>query len=272
MGGSTAVGVPTAARLPPLAAGRVLAYFLVSYRRTWRGSAFSGFVSPLLYLGSLGFGLGALVDAGSHGGVDGVPYALFVAPGVLVATAMQTAIGESTYPVMSAIVWQRTYFGMIVTPLRVVDVLIGHLAFIALRLLMVSASFAVVGVLLGAFRSWWVLAAVPIAVLTGIAHAGPVMAYAARLETDAGFAVIFRLVMVPLFLFAGTFFPVDQLPVPLRPVAWVTPLWHGTQSVRGLLLGQGDGWSLLGHLGYLSLWVAVGVALAARQYRRRLTR
>lgn len=272
MGGSTAVGVPIAAQLPPLAAGRVLAYFLVSYRRTWRGSAFSGFVSPLLYLGSLGFGLGALVDAGSRGGAVGVPYALFVAPGVLVATAMQTAIGESTYPVMSAIIWQRTYFGMLATPLRVVDVLVGHLAFIALRLLMVSASFAVVGVLLGAFRSWWVLAAVPIAVLTGIAHAGPVMAYAARLETDAGFAVIFRLVMVPMFLFAGTFFPVDQLPALLRPVAWVTPLWHGTQSVRGLLLGQADVWSVLGHLGYLSLWAVVGAALAAGAYRRRLTR
>jgi lipooligosaccharide transport system permease protein len=272
MAATTAVRPRAATAVPPLMAGRVLGYFLVAYRRTWRGSAFSGFLSPLLYLGSLGFGLGALVDAGTRGGVGGVRYALFVAPGVLVATAMQTAIGESTYPVMGAIVWQRIYFGMLATPLRVIDVLLGHLSFIALRLALVSSSFAVVGVLLGAFRSWWILAAVPIAVLTGVAHAGPVMAYAARIETDAGFAVVFRLVMVPMFLFAGTFFPVEQLPVFIRPVAWVTPLWHGTESVRSLVLGTADLWGVLGHLGYLTVWAIGGVWLATGQYRRRLTR
>lgn len=253
-----------------LMAGRALEYWLRAYRGTWKGSAFSGFLAPLLYLGALGFGLGALVDAGSPGGVDGVRYALFVAPGVLVATAMQTAIGESTYPVMGAIVWQRLYHGMLATPLRVIDVVLGHLAFIIVRLAMVTTSFAVVGLALGAFRSWWLVVAVPVAVLCGVAHAAPVMAYAATLDNDYGFAVVFRLVMVPMFLFAGTFFPVDQLPALLRPLAWATPLWHGTETVRSLLLGRGSPGAVLGHVGYLAAWAAIGVHLAARQYRRRL--
>jgi lipooligosaccharide transport system permease protein len=253
-------------------AGRVLEYWLRSYRGTWKGSAVSGFLAPLLYLGSLGFGLGALVDAGSPRGVDGVPYALFVAPGVLTAAAMQTAIGESTYPVMGAIVWQRLYYAMLATPVRVVDVLLGHLAFIVLRLTMVSGAFALVGMLLGVFRSWWVLLAVPVAVLCGVAHAAPVMAYAARQENDAAFAAVFRLVMVPMFLFAGTFFPVEQLPTVLRPVAWAAPLWHGTETVRSMLLGRAELWPVVGHLAYLTVWAVVGVVLAVGQYRRRLTR
>lgn len=254
-----------------LMAGRVLEYWLRSYRGTWKGSVVSGFLAPLLYLGSLGFGLGALVDAGSPDGVTGVPYAVFVAPGLLAATAMQTAFFETTYPVMGAIVWRRLYFAMLATPVRVVDVLLGHLAFVAVRLLMVAGSFALVGVLLGAFRSWWLLVAVPVAVLCGVAHAAPVMAFAARQPDDSGFALLTRLVMVPMFLFAGTFFPVDQLPFLLRAIAWATPLWHGTETVRALLLERVDAWTLTGHLAYLAAWAVVGVALALRSYRRRLT-
>jgi lipooligosaccharide transport system permease protein len=258
------------AQASPVMAGRALEYWLRSYRGTWKGSAFSGFLAPLLYLGSLGFGLGALVDAGTRGGVDGVPYALFVAPGVLVATAMQTAIGESTYPVMGAIIWQRMYHAMLATPLRVIDVLLGHLAFVALRLLAVSTAFALVGVLLGAFRSWWLAAAVLIATLCGLAHAAPVMAFSATRENDDAFAMLFRLVMVPMFLFAGTFFPVDQLPAVLRPLAWLTPLWHGTEAVRSLLLGRAVPLVVAGHLVYLVAWMTIGVVLATGRYRRRL--
>jgi lipooligosaccharide transport system permease protein len=265
-------GTEVQTRVGRLMAGRVLEYWLRSYRGTWKGSAFSGFLAPLLYLGSLGYGLGALVDAGSPRGVGGVPYALFVAPGLLTATAMQTAIGECTYPVMGAIVWQRLYFAMLATPVRVVDVLLGHLAFVVLRLAMVTGSFALVGLLLGLFRSAWLPVAVLVAVLCGVAHAAPVMAFAARQESDAGFAVIFRLVMVPMFLFAGTFFPVEQLPVFLRPVAWVAPLWHGTETVRALMLGRAEFWPVAGHLAYLVLWVVLGVVVALTQYRRRLTR
>jgi lipooligosaccharide transport system permease protein len=265
-------------RTPPAGPGPVtrpspfaaLEYWLRSYRGTWKGSVFSSFVAPLLYLGSLGFGLGALVDSGSRGGVDGVPYAVFVAPGVLAATAMQAGLGEATYPVLGSIIWNRTYLAMLATPLRVIDILLGHLMFIGLRLLVVTSAFAAVGAGLGAFRSAWVLAAVPVAVLCGLAHVTPVMAYAARLADDQGFSVIFRLVMMPMFLFAGTFFPVDQLPAAVRPLAWLTPLWHGTQVARSMMLGRAQLWPVLAHLAYLLLWFAVGLALARLTFRRRL--
>jgi len=250
-------------------AGRALEYWLRSYRRTWRSSVFSSVLSPLLYLGSLGFGLGTLVDDGSGGGV-GVPYALFVAPGVLAANAMQTGVSESTWPVMGAVKWQRQYHAMLAGPLDVVDVFLGHLAFVVLRLVMVSVVFGVIGALLGAFTSWWALAAVAVAVLCGAAYATPVMAFAASQENDANFVYVFRFGLIPTFLFAGTFFPVDQLPELVRPVAYVMPLWHATQSCRDLALGSPDLLAVAGHCGYLLLWAVVGVAAAARTFRRRL--
>jgi len=240
--------------------------------RSWRGSVFTGFLAPLLYLGSLGYGLGRLVDDGTGGsGVGaGVAYVVFVAPGVLAANAMQTAVGEATYPVLGAVKWRRQYLAMLSTPLTVADVLLGHVAFLVLRVALVTASFAAVGALLGAFTSPWVVLAAVVAVLCGLVHALPVMAYAVRAEDDMGFTMIFRFGIVPMFLFAGTFFPVDQLPAVLRPVAWATPLWHATQLCRGLSLGSVQWGSGLLHLGYLGLWLVAGAWLAVRSYARRL--
>jgi lipooligosaccharide transport system permease protein len=258
--------------MPALLADRALNYWLASYRRTWRGSVVTGFASPLLYLTALGFGLGSLVDRGGPGRLAGVAYAVFVAPGVLAANAMQTAVAETTYPVMGAIRWHRQYFAMLATPLGVLDVLLGHLAFVVLRIGLVTAAFLLIGGLLGAFGSWWAVLAGLVAVLGGLAHATPVMAFAARVESDNSFNFVFRFGVVPMFLFAGTFFPVEQLPVALRPVAWVTPLWHATSACRDLALGRPDLLVDLGHIGYLAAWAGVGLWLAVRAFRWRLLR
>ena len=270
---SVVTAVPTAAaaamplrRRPGALAVRASEYWLRTYRATWRGSAVSGFLSPLLYLGSLGFGLGSLV----HQNVGGVSYVLFVAPVVLAANAMQTAVGEATYPVMGAIKWQRQYHAMLAAPLSVADLTLGHLLFIVFRAFTVTVTFVLVGSALGAFRSWWVIAAVPVAVLSAAAHAAPVMAYAARQENDGGFNLLYRFVMIPMFLFAGTFFPVGQLPLLLRWLAEVTPLWHTTQLCRDLSLGTATLPSAAGHVAYLVLWFAVGTWLALIALRRRL--
>jgi lipooligosaccharide transport system permease protein len=264
---STAEAATMPSRPPPGAlALRALEYWLRAYRATWRGSVVSGFLAPLLYLGSLGFGLGSLI----HQGVAGVPYVIFVAPGVLAANAMQTAVGEATYPVMGAIKWQRQYHAMLAAPLGVADLMLGHLAFIVLRATLVTIAFVLVGAVLGAFRSWWVLAAVPVAVLSAAAHAAPVMAYSARQEDDGGFSLLYRFGMIPTFLFAGTFFPVEQLPVLLCRLAQVTPLWHTTQLCRELSLGGASPLAAAGHLGYLVLWLVAGTGLALLALRRRL--
>lgn len=263
---------PSRAARPGGLAGRALEFWLTSYRRTWRGSVVSGFAAPLLYLGALGFGLGSLVDQGGAGRVAGVSYAVYVAPGVLAANAMQTAVSETTYPVMGAIKWNRQYYAMLATPLGVLDILLGHLGFVLLRVLGVSAAFVAVGALLGAFTSPWAVLAVPVAVLCGGAHAAPVLAFSARQESDSAFAMLFRFGLIPMFLFAGTFFPISQLPAVLQPVARVTPLWHATSLCRELSLGTASPLVGIGHVVYLSAWFAVGTWLAARALRWRLVK
>lgn len=247
--------------------GAALEYWLVQYRTVWRGTVVSGVLTPVLFLTAMGIGLGTLVDdAGRLGG----EYLLFLAPGLMAATAMQTAEVESSYPVMGGIKWIRTYHAMLATPLGVGDILAGHLLFVALRVLSVSSIYLIVIALFGAAPSWLALAAVPAALLTGMAFAAPVFAFAAAHENDAGFAALERFVIVPLFLFSGTFFPVSQLPDPVEWLAYVTPLWHGVELCRGLVTGTASLLASVGHIGYLLLWVVAGVAAARVVFARRL--
>ena len=248
---------------------RSLEYWIFQYKRTWRGSVVSTVLFPVLFLASMGIGLGTLVDSSASGGIGGLPYLVFLAPGLLAATAMQTGVGESTYPVMGAIKWFKTYHAMLATPLGVPEVLAGHLLYIAARVLAGSAVFLAVMVLFGAVRSPLALLALPAAVLTGMAFSAPVVAFAATTENDAGFATLFRFVVTPLFLFGGVFFPVQQLPPVLEQLAYVTPLWHGVALSRGLALGTSTAGGVLLHVAYLSAWIAAGVWVAARAYRRR---
>jgi lipooligosaccharide transport system permease protein len=245
-------------------------FWLSSYRRVWRASIFSGFLSPLLYLGSLGFGLGSLVDGGGTGRINGVSYLAFVAPGILAANAMQTAFSEATYPVLQGTTWGRQYHAQLASPLTTTDVFAGHLAFVGFRVVLGATAFLTIGSLLGGFASIWAILALPVAVLCGLAYAGPVMAFAVAQETDSGFPLLYRFAMVPMFLFAGTFFPLDQLPIGLQALAWLTPVWHGTSLCRDLALGSAGVLSSLGHLAYLAAWTVAGVALGARAYRAKL--
>jgi lipooligosaccharide transport system permease protein len=250
-------------------AGRAFVYWLTAYRRTWLGSAISSFLAPLLYLGAMGFGLGTLVNR-SGGGLGGVPYVEFVAPGVLAATAMQTGAGEASYPVMGAVKWQRQYHAMLAAPLGPVDLVLGHAAFIVLRVALACVTFTAVAALLGALPSPLAVVGALVAVLGGAAYVPVVMAFSARQENDGNFNLLFRFGIIPMFLFAGTFFPVTQLPGWIQPLAWATPLWHSTTAVRQLTLGRPDWLGIAGHCAYLLLWVVVGLALAFRSYRSRM--
>jgi len=222
-----------------------------------------------MFLLSLGLGLGSLVDR-SAGGVDGVPYLYYVVPGILAAQAMWVAMGESTYPVLGAIRWNAKYHAMLATPVGIDDVLLGHLGYVAMQITGATAIFVGVAALFGSFGSWWVLLCLPITVLTGMAFAVPVFAFSASQDSDGGFNILFRFVMTPLFLFSGIFFPVDALPAFLRPVAWVTPLWHGVEANRSLALGSPDVAGIVGHAAYLLVVIAAGGWLARRAFTKRL--
>ena len=248
---------------------RATAYFAYSYKRTWRGSLTVSFLYPVLYLTAMGVGLGSLVDHHVHS-VGSVSYLDFLAPGLLAATAMQVGGNESTYPVMDGIVWGKTYYAMLATPLTYKDVLRGHVAWIAFRLLTVVSIYLAILAAFGVIHSDLAILAIPAGLLAGMAFVTPIAAFAALQRTGNAFSVIYRFGLIPLFLFSGTFFPISQLPGWLQPVAYATPLYHGVALCRGLVLG-GIGWpAALAHLGYLVGLTAIGYLSAVATFRKRL--
>lgn len=239
------------------------------YRRVWRGSVFSSFLQPTLFLLAMGLGLGAIIDAGAVVLPAGATYAEFLAPGLLAAAAMQAAGFESTYPVLGRMTWFRNYEAITATPMRVFDVVVGEVAWMALRLTTIATAFVLVMAAFGLPRSPLVILAIPAAVLTGLAFAAPIMAYAATLKSSNTFNVLFRFVLTPLFLFSGVFFPVNRLPEPLVRAAWLTPLFHGVELVRGLALGAVPAaWPI--HVAFLAALVGAGILVAQRTFRRKL--
>jgi len=248
---------------------RSYSYWSYQYKRIWRSSITTSFLYPLLYLAAMGVGLGSLIDKHVHH-VGGFGYLDYVAPGLLAATAMQIGANEAMYPVMGAIKWYRSYFAMLATPIRVIDVLRGHLAWIATRVALVSAIYLVVIAAFGVIHSPLAVLALPAAVAAGMAFAAPIAAFAATQDKDVGFTTIYRFVLVPLFLFSGTFFPVSELPGWLRPIAYATPLYHGVSLCRGLVLGTASLWPAVGDAAYLVVVAAVGYRLARATFTKRL--
>ena len=263
--------MPRPQRLDVRRSARMTDYWWVAYRRTWRGSAISSFVVPLLYILAMGVLLGGFIK-GDPAKLEGATsYLAFVAPGMLAAQSMTTVFGEVTYPVMGMIKWQRVYYGMIATPLRVPDIVFAHLAFVSLRVGAVSAVFLAVMAPFGVFESvTGVLVAFFVQVLIGLAFAAPIYALSARLTNENGFALVFRLGMIPMFLFSGAFFPVTNLDHWMEVLAKVTPLWHGVDLTRMLVLGRVDGSLAAIHVAYLLGLTLIGWVLATRLLEKRL--
>jgi lipooligosaccharide transport system permease protein len=252
--------------------GRQFDYWLTVYKRTWKGSAVTSFVLPLLYVVAMGVLLGGFVDTSGSANLDGAPtYLAFVAPGLVAAQAMTTAIGEVTYPVMGMIKWHRTYYAMVATPLGVFDIVTAHLLFVGFRVASTCAVFFLVMSFFGVFSSVpGVLLAFLVCVLVGLAFAAPIFAFSAHLKSESGFTLVFRVLLIPLFLFSGAFFPISNLPGWLELLARVTPLWQGVDLTRQLVLGNVDVGLAFVHVAYLVVLTVVGWWLAVRALTRRL--
>lgn len=240
------------------------------YRHVWRGSLFTSFLQPMLFLVAMGLGLGALVDRGDAPLPGGVSYLMFLGPGLLASSCMQTGSFESSFPITGKMTWRRNYDAISATPIRVVDIVLGELAWVALRLTTVAVTFTVVLSAFGAARSPLVIAAIPAAVLTGLAFSAPMMAYAATLRQGGNFNAVFRFVITPLFLFSGVFFPIAQLPVALQRVAAFTPLYHGVELTRGFALQTLTAGEVATHLAYLVAVLLAGTGAAVYTFTRRL--
>jgi lipooligosaccharide transport system permease protein len=257
--------------------GRVFEHRFIVYRRTFRASLFSSFLTPVLFLTAMGLGIGGYVDRGGANDALGVPYIAFLAPGLLVASCMQAASFEATFPIMAGLVWNRIYHAMYATPLTPRDIALGNILWFSARLLLVSTVFTVVIVLFGAAISPMIVLAVPVAALTGLAFATPIAAFSATQRTPDRFAAIFRFGITPLFLFSGTFYPVESLPAIVQPLAWITPLFHGVALARGLSLGTLGTPSFplelaLLHLVVLIGFTVVGTVLTIRTVGAKLVR
>lgn len=247
----------------------VLEYQLVIYRRIWRATIFSSFAMPVLFFFGMGLGVGAYVD---RGGGLALPYVDFIGAGLLAVTGLTVGMMEAGFPVLGAFTWRRTYFGIAASPARVGDVVAGQLGYIGLRVLVTASVFLLVMLPFGAVGSAWAVAAPAVAVLVGLAAAAPMLAYSASVRDSNLMALAFRFGMLPMMLFSGVFFPVDQLPAGLRPLAYATPLWHGVELSRAAVLGAPPAWPVVAHLAYLGLWLAAGAALATLRFRARLAR
>lgn len=249
-------------------------YWLTVYRRTWRGSVFNSFVTPVLYLIAMGVLLGRFVDDAGAALPGATSYLHFVAPGLLAAHAMQIAMGEVLWPVMGMLKWHKTYFSMIATPLRVIDIVGAHLTFVAFRVALACGVFMLALAPFGAYVSLpGALAAFLVQLLIGMAFATPFYGVATGAKTDSIFAVIMRVVVTPLFLFSGAFFPISNLAPPLQLAAQATPLYHGVELTRTFMLtplAAVEWAAVAGHAAYLLVLAALGAAWSVARLRRRL--
>jgi lipooligosaccharide transport system permease protein len=256
--------------LPPLTAPhrpwRLVERNVYAYRRTWY-VFLSGFLEPVLFLLSIGVGVGSLVGSINAGG-ELVSYKQFVAPGLLASAAMNGALLDTTFNFFIKYKYSHTYDAVVATPVGAGDIATGEIMWALLRGAIYSAAFLITMLLFGLVPSWWALLAVPAAVLIGFAFASIGLACTTFMRSWVDFDYV-NLALVPLFLFSATFFPISQYPAGLQAVIRLTPLYQGVALVRGLVLGQA-GWFMLVHVAYLVVIGAVGLRVAARRIVRLL--
>lgn len=244
--------------------------------RAYLGSIIAGSVfNPVLYLFALGVGIGSYIDSNAGApGIGGVGYLVFVGPALLVSAALTVAFEECSYPVMGGFKWTREFWAMNATPIDARQVVNGVLLAAGFRIVFTVAVFWCCLAAFGASPSGYGFLAMPAAVLSGLAFGSVIMAVAANLEEDDGwFPIINRLIITPMFLFSGTFFPLEGLPIWLRWLGWISPLWHGTQLGRAAAYGMSEPvWLTVVHVAYIAGMLGVGLGLSWRSFRRRLSK
>jgi lipooligosaccharide transport system permease protein len=251
---------------------RVWEHHFAVYKRIWRSNVLGAFVQPLLYLLGMGLGVGALVDRGTNSTelLDGISYFAFLAPALLATTAMMVSSQAAMWPIVEGFMWTYSYRSMAATPLTPGEIVSGVALWHATRAAIAVTGVAIVLSFFDETRSFGLLLAIPFGALTGLAFSVPLTAWSSTREREVSFPAIQRFVIIPLFLFGGAFYPVDQLPGWMQPVAKVTPLWHGVQLCRDAVLHRLELADTLAHVAVLSAFVVVGLAICRRTYARRL--
>ena len=258
--------VRSLARAVPVPAGGGMAHLLVQRNAVALKSYWlvmvSGFFEPVFYLFSLGVGIGELVGGIDVGGRT-VSYPEFVAPALLAASAMNGAVYDSTFNIFWRLKFARLYDAVLATPLGPRDIAVGEISWALLRGGFYATAFVLVVLVAGYVGSWWALLAVPAALFIGLAFAGMGMAATTFMRSWQDFDLV-QLVVLPMFLFSATFYPLSTYPPALQWVVQATPLYHAVALERQLLLGTVS-WSILGHLAVLTALGLAGIVIAGRR-------
>jgi len=254
---------------------RVAEYRFYSMSK-WMGAMFAyGLGNPVLYLISVGLGIGALVDANTGGqGILGVSYLQFVAPALLASAAIQGVMDEVTFPTMDGFVWDKLFYAINATSVSAVQIANGVMIVALGRGLFTVLMYLGVLLLFGAVPLSSVPALIFTSMLAAWGWAALMLAITARLEKDEGyFAIIARFVVAPMFLFSGTFYPLELMPIYLQPLGWLSPLWHSTELGRTLSYGaEMEPNMFIIHIVYLAVLGVIGMALTYPQFVSRLAK
>jgi len=249
-------------RMTPFRAHRIWERNYLVYRRLWK-IIFTGFFEPVFYLFSIGIGIGALVpEVTGPGGVP-VDYTAFVAPALMAASAMNGSVLETTFNIFFKLKFGNVYEGILTTPMNPRDIAIGEIGWALFRGALYSVAFLVVMVIMGLTSNWWALLTVPGAVLIGFAFGAVGLAACTYMRSWQDFDLV-SLVTMPLFLFSGTFYPLDVYPPIVQQVAKISPLYHGTEMLRAFSFGVFD-WTLAGHIAFLVVMGLIGARIASRR-------
>ena len=246
---------------------RLIERNLYVYKHGWL-IIVSGFFEPLFYLLSIGFGLGALIGTIPGPGGQPISYQLFVAPALLASSSMNGAISEATFNFFFKLNYNKTFTSILSTPLSPGDVAVGELAWALIRGGLYAIGFMAVMVVLGLVVSPWVILAVPAALLVGFAFGAVGMAATSFMKTWQDFDLI-QLVILPLFLFSATFYPIETYPDALRVLVQLTPLYQGVDLIRSLTVGAISP-ILLVHVAYLLAMGIAGLLVVSRRLDRLL--
>jgi lipooligosaccharide transport system permease protein len=229
--------------------------------------------NPVLYLVSIGLGVGAYIDKNTGGmGVDGVSYITFLAPALLATAAIQGAIDESVYPTLEGFKWNKVFFSMNSTPLSGNHIAMGVFLNSLIRVIFTAVIYWFVMLAFGVLESPRAWLAIFTAVMAGAAFGALMQALAGMLENeDIFFTVLQRFVIMPLFLFSGTFYPLTNMPIYLQWIGWISPLWHATELGRWLTYGHEISTLMLyTHFIFLNSLLLIGIIASRRIFTRRL--
>lgn len=234
----------------------------------WKGMwliLLSVFLEPVLFLASIGFGVGALVgDVEGPAGTP-VPYQSFVAAGLLATSAMMGPVFDCTFNFFVKLKYFRIYDAVLATPMGPADVARGELLWSLLRAAIYATAFLLVMTVMGLVTSWWAVLTIPAAVLIGFAFAGASLGATSFMRSFMDFDFI-NVAIIPMFLFSATFFPLSRYPTALQWIVQATPLYQGVALVRGLVFGELS-WTMLVNVAYLVIMGAVGLKVAGRRLR-----